>query len=410
MMNRRVVVTGLSLTTSLGIGAANAWENIKNGKSGVSNITGFDTTNFPVHFAAEIKDYVATDYLNPKVAKHLDRFSHFALSTALDAVRDSGLEITDSNAARVGVVIGSGIGGIGTIEAQHKILLERGPSRVNPYFIPMLISDMAAGVVSIETGAKGPNICMVTACASSGHSVGESFEMIRRGAADAMITGGAEAAVTPLGFSGFASMKALSTRNDDPQGASRPFDLTRDGFVMSEGSGVLILEEYEHAKARGAKIYGEIIGYGATGDAHHITAPDPTGDGVKRAMKIALEQAGLDRVDYINAHGTSTQANDKTETNAVKDVFGADAYKIPMSSTKSMTGHMLGAAGAVELICSLLAINDGVLPPTINYSTPDPECDLDYVPNTAREVKIETAMSNSLGFGGHNSSLIVRKI
>ena len=410
MMNKRVVVTGLSLTTSLGIGASNAWENIKNGKSGVSKITGFDTNGFPVHFAAEIKNYVATDYLNPKVAKHLDRFSHFALSTALDAVRDSGLEITDSNAARVGVVIGSGIGGIGTIEAQHKILLERGPSRVNPYLIPMLISDMAAGVVSIETGAKGPNICMVTACASSGHAIGESFEMIRRGVADAMITGGTEAAITPLGFSGFASMKALSTRNDDPEGASRPFDLTRDGFVMSEGSGVLMLEEYEHAKARGARIYGEIIGYGATGDAHHITAPDPTGDGVKRAMETALNQAGINSVDYINAHGTSTQANDKTETNAVKDVFGAEAYKIPMSSTKSMTGHMLGAAGAVELICSLLAINDGVLPPTINYSTPDPECDLDYVPNTAREVKIETAMSNSLGFGGHNSSLIVRKI
>jgi len=410
MTNRRVVVTGISVTTALGIGGTTTWENIKNGKSGVSPITGFDTTDFSVHFAAEIKDFVASDYMNPKVAKHLDKFAQYALLTSFDALKDSGLEITEDNADRIGVIIGSGIGGIETIERQHKTLLERGPSRVNPYFIPMLISDMAAGIVSIETGAKGPNMCIVTACASSGNSVGESFEMVKRGVADAMISGGAEAAITPLGFSGFASMKALSTRNDDPQGASRPFDKNRDGFVMSEGSGILILEEYEHAKARNAKIYGEIVGYGATGDAYHITAPDPTGRGAKKAIQMALKEAELDKVDYINAHGTSTQANDKTETNAVKDIFGNDAYKIPMSSTKSMTGHMLGAAGAVEAIFSLLALHEGIIPPTINYTTSDQECDLDYVPNEAREVKIQTAMSNSLGFGGHNSCLILKKM
>ena len=410
MTNRRVVVTGISVTTALGIGGTTTWENIKNGKSGVSPITGFDTTDFSVHFAAEIKDFVASDYMNPKVAKHLDKFAQYALLTSFDALKDSGLEITEDNADRIGVIIGSGIGGIETIERQHKTLLERGPSRVNPYFIPMLISDMAAGIVSIETGAKGPNMCIVTACASSGNSVGESFEMIKRGVADAMISGGAEAAITPLGFSGFASMKALSTRNDDPQGASRPFDKNRDGFVMSEGSGILILEEYEHAKARNAKIYGEIVGYGATGDAYHITAPDPTGRGAKKAIQMALKEAELDKVDYINAHGTSTQANDKTETNAVKDIFGSDAYKIPMSSTKSMTGHMLGAAGAVEAIFSLLALHEGIIPPTINYTTSDQECDLDYVPNEAREMKIQTAMSNSLGFGGHNSCLILKKM
>lgn len=407
MTASRVVVTGVGAITPLGIGIEATWQSLVRGDSGAAQITAFDTERFDVRFGCEVKGFNPDEYMDRRTSKHLDRFCQFAVSAAKMAQASAGLEITDENAADIGVVIGSGIGGMATWEKQHAILLEKGPNRVSPYLIPMLISDMAAGAVSIELGATGPNMGLVTACASSAHAIGEATEMIRRGAAKMMITGGAEATITPLAVAGFSSMKALSERNDDPTHASRPFDRTRDGFVMGEGAGILIIEEYEHAKARGANILGEILGYGASGDAYHMTSPDLSGRGATACMAAALKQAGLERVDYINAHGTSTPANDKIETIALKQLFGDAAYRIPTSSTKSMTGHLLGAGGAVELIICLRAISEGLIPATINYQEPDPECDLDYVPNEARQEKIRTAMSNSFGFGGHNAALIV---
>jgi len=411
MTATRVVITGVGLVTPVGIGVDATWRSILAGVSGAAPITSFDTTEFDVKFACPIQDFEPTDYIDKRTAKHMDRYAQLALTAAKFAMADSGLEITDALAPEVGVAIGSGIGGMATWEKQHAILLEKGPNRVSPYVIPMLIADIASGMVSIEFGARGPNMTVVTACASSAHSIGESAEMIRRGAATAMITGGAEAPITPLGCAGFAAMKALSFRNDDILHASRPFDRLRDGFVIGEGTGILILENYDHARARGAKIYGEILGYGATGDAYHMTAPDVEGKGAAGAMRQALRQAGLtpEQISYINAHGTSTPANDKIESLAIRTVFGDAAYHTPVSSTKSMTGHLLGAAGAVELIFCLLAMRDSVLPPTTNYEEPDPDCDLDYVPNTSREATVTYAMSNSFGFGGHNASLIVGK-
>lgn len=405
----RVVVTGLGALTPLGQGVAPIWRAILDGVSGVGPITAFDATDFDVRIAGQVNDFEPTATIDRRLAKHLDRFAQLALVAAQMAVQDAGLEITAELAPQVGVVIGSGIGGMATWEKNHTALVERGPGRVSPYLIPMMISDMAAGVVSMTIGAKGPNMSIVTACASGSNAIGEATEMIRRGAAKIMVSGGAEATVTPLSIAGFANMKALSTRNEDPQHASRPFDRTRDGFVMGEGSGIVVLEELEHARARGAHIYGEILGYGATGDAYHMTAPDPEGTGASEAMRRALAQAKLtpEQIGYINAHGTSTPANDRIETLAIKQAFGAQAYRVPVSSTKSMTGHLLGAAGAVELIFCLLAMRDRVIPATINYTEPDPECDLDYVPNTPRESTFRVAMSNSLGFGGHNASLIV---
>ncbi|MHB0935448.1 MAG: beta-ketoacyl-ACP synthase II [Armatimonadota bacterium] len=407
MTASRVVVTGTGAITPLGIGIEATWQSLVRGDSGAGPITAFETDGYDARFACEVKGFDPNEYMDRRTTKHLDRFCQFAVTAAKMAQADAGLEITEATADDVGVVIGSGIGGMATWEKQHAILLEKGPNRVSPYLIPMLISDMAAGAVSIELGATGPNMGMVTACASSAHAIGEAAEMIRRGDARVMITGGAEATITPLAIAGFASMKALSTRNDDPTHASRPFDRTRDGFVMGEGAGILILEEYEHAKARGANILGEILGYGASGDAYHMTAPDLSGRGAIACMTAALKQAGLEQVDYVNAHGTSTPANDKIETLALKQLFGDAAYRIPTSSTKSMTGHLLGAGGAVELIICLRAIREGVIPATINYQEPDPECDLDYVPNEARQQPIRTAMSNSFGFGGHNAALIV---
>ncbi len=412
MTATRVVITGIGLVTPVGIGVDATWRAIQAGVSSAGPITAFDASAYDARFACQIHDFEPTDFIDKRQVKHLDRYTQFALAAAQMAVADSGLEITEELAPNVGVIIGSGIGGMATWEKQHAILMEKGPNRVSPFLIPMLIADTASGMVSIAFNAQGPNMAVVTACASSAHSIGESAEMIRRGAATAMICGGAEATITPLAVAGFASMKALSFRNDDPLHASRPFDKGRDGFVMGEGSGVLILEEYEHARARGAKIYGELIGYGASGDAHHMTAPHPCGTGIAGAMARAMKQAGVapEQIGYINAHGTSTAANDRIESMAMHTAFGEAAYRVPVSSTKSMTGHLLGAAGAVEIILCLLGMRDGVLPPTINYSEPDPECDLDYVPNEARAATYGIAMSNSLGFGGHNASLIVAKV
>ncbi len=412
MSVKRVVVTGMGAVTPLGIGMESFWQSIVDCKSGASPVTGYDTTDHVTTIACEIKEFDASNWIDKRTVKHMDKFVQFAAVAAKFAVEDSGLEITDKISDEVGVIIGSGIGGMSTLEKQHTALVERGPNRVSPYMIPMLISDMASGMVSIEHNAKGPNMSIVTACASASHSIGEAAEMIRRGAMKACITGGAEATITPFAMSGFGAMKAMSTRNDDPATASRPFDKSLDGFVMGEGAGIIILEEYEFAKARGAKIYGELIGYGATGDAFHITSPDSEGRGAAKAMVMALRQAGIspEEISYINAHGTSTPTNDRVETIAIKSVFGDAAYKVPMSSTKSMTGHLLGASGAIELIICLKAMNTDFLPATINYSEPDPECDLDCIPNTPRQGKIKYAMSNSFGFGGHNGCLIVGKV
>lgn len=408
MEQRRVVITGVWAITPVGTGTENYWRALLDGKSGVGAITHFDASEYTTRIAAEVKDFDPEQYIERKEAKRMDRFVQFAVAVSKLAVEDSGLEIKANNADRVGVLIGSGIGGTGTWEEQHRILLERGPGRVSPFFVPMLISDMGSGMVSILLGAKGPNLTVVTACATSTHAIGEAFEIVKRGDADVMIAGGSEAAVTPLAVAGFCSMRALSTRNDDPERASRPFDLNRDGFVVGEGAGTVIVEALDHALSRGAPIYGEIIGYGASGDAYHITAPAPEGEGAARSMAAAISDAGIrpGDVDYINAHGTSTDANDKLETTAIKTVFGDHAYKVAISSTKSMIGHLLGAAGAVEAIVCLCAIRDGIVPPTINYETPDPECDLDYVPNTARKMDVRVAMSNSFGFGGHNATLV----
>ncbi|WP_332650354.1 beta-ketoacyl-ACP synthase II [Lysinibacillus sp. 54212] len=410
MTKRRVVVTGIGAVTPLGNTIEETWEAIKAGKSGVGPLTRVDAEKFPAKVAAEVKDFNIEEFIDRKEARKMDRFTHYALAAALMAKKDANLEITEELAPRTGVWIGSGIGGMETFEQQFLTFQERGVRRVSPFFVPMMIPDMASGQVSIYLGAKGINSCSVTACASGTNSIGDAFKVIERGDADVMITGGAEAPIVTMAVAGFCANTAL-TLNSDTATASRPFDKNRDGFVIAEGAGILILEELEHAKARGAKIYGEILGYGATGDAHHITAPAPNGEGAARAMSQALQTANVapEQVGYINAHGTSTPYNDLFETQAVKTVFGEHAYKLAMSSTKSMTGHLLGAAGGIEAIFTLLALKEGILPPTINLHDPDPECDLDYVPNEAREASVEYAMSNSLGFGGHNASLLFKK-
>ncbi|MGE5580965.1 MAG: beta-ketoacyl-ACP synthase II [Bacillota bacterium] len=410
-MKHRVVITGLGVVSPLGTGVSKFWDSLIAGKSGVDYVTAFDTSNFEVKIGAEVKDFDPGDYLDRKEIKRMDRVSHFAVAAAKMALADAKLAIDSSNANDIGVIIGSGIGGIKTFEAQTRTFIEKGPDRVSPFFIPMMIPDMNSGFVSIVTGAKGPNHTVVTACASASHSIGDSMRIIQNGDAKMMITGGTEAAITGLSYAGFTSAGALSTNNNDPQGASRPFDLNRDGFIMGEGAGVLILEELGHALSRGAEIYAELIGFGETGDAYHITAPDPDGDGAARAMSKAMADAGIqpEEVNYINAHGTSTLPNDRIETAAIKRVFGGHAKSVAVSSTKSMTGHLLGAAGGIEAIISVLTIKNGIIPPTINYKTPDPECDLDYVPNTARKASVNCVLSNSLGFGGHNACLAFRK-
>ena len=410
-MKRRVVVTGIGLVTPCGIGTDNVWNNILSGKSGIGPITRFDTERFDTKFAGEVKDFNPEDYIQPKEVKKMDLFIHYALAAAHIAMKDSGLDMGKEDSERVGVVVGTGLGGLPTIEKYHSVFLERGPGRITPFFIPMLIANEAPGHIAIQHGIKGPNLCIVTACATGAHSIGEACRIIQYGDADVMVAGGSEANLTPLTVGGFNAMKALSTRNDDPLKASRPFERDRDGFVVAEGSGIVILEELEHAKKRGAKIYAEMAGYGYNGDAYHITAPCPDGDGFIRCIRMALKDAQLspDDVDYINAHGTSTKLNDYIETLAIKEVFKEKAYKIPVSSTKSMTGHLLGAAGAIEAIFSVLSMRDQVCPPTINYENPDPECDLDYVPNTARKCTINVVMSNGFGFGGTNSTLVFRR-
>jgi 3-oxoacyl-[acyl-carrier-protein] synthase II len=407
---KRVVVTGIGAVTPLGNDAQTSWGNIIAGKSGIGPLTRVNPDDYPAKVAAEVKEFDIEEYIEKKEARKMDRFTHYAIAASMMAVKDADLTINDENAGRVGVWIGSGIGGMETFENQFEIFQQRGYRRVSPFFVPMIIPDMAAGQVSIYLGAKGINSCTVTACATGTNSIGDAFKVIQRGDADAMITGGAEAPITRMSVAGFCANTALSN-NPDPNTASRPFDINRDGFVIGEGAGIVILEELEHALARGAKIYAEIVGYGATGDAHHITAPAPGGEGGARAMQMAINDAGLnpEDMDYINAHGTSTEYNDKFETMAVKTVFGDYAYKLPISSTKSMTGHLLGAAGGVEAIFTVLAIQNGILPPTINIVTPDPECDLDYVPNEARKKDISIAMSNSLGFGGHNATIVFKK-
>lgn len=410
-MKKRVVITGIGAVTPLGNDAVTTWNRIKRGVSGIGPITKFDPAHVNVKVAAEVKDFAPAEFMDMKEARRMGRFTQFAIAAAKMAVSDAGVKVGENvNPERLGVWIGSGIGGLDEFEVQHKRFLEKGPKRVNPFTIPMLIPDMAAGRVSIEIGAKGMNNCSVTACASGANSIGDAFRVVQNGGADMMIAGGTESAITEMTVSGFTNMTALST-NPDPATASRPFDKERDGFVIAEGAGIIILEDLEHALARGASIYGEIVGYGATGDAYHITTPAPNGEGGQRAMRQALEDANInpEQVDYINAHGTSTHYNDLYETKAIKEVFGEHAYKLAVSSTKSMTGHLLGAAGAIEGIFSLLAIKEGVIPPTINYTTPDEELDLDYVPNTAKSTDVQVAISNSLGFGGHNATLVFKK-
>lgn len=410
--NKRVVITGLGAVTPLGIGTEAYWEGLISGTSGVGPITRFDAADFDVRIAAEVKGFDPENYMDRREARRMDSFAQFGVAAARMALEDAGLQITEANADRIGVLVGSGIGGLRSLEEQARILYDKGPSRVSPLLIPMMIADMAAGHISILTGAKGPNSTVVTACATGAHALGDSLEILRRGDADAMIAGGSEAAITPLGVAGFGNMKAMTSRyNDDPTRASRPFDRERDGFVMGEGAGIVILETLEHARARGAKIYCELAGYGMSGDAFHMTQPAPEGDGVVRAMRLALEDACIEPTDvgYINAHGTSTPHNDKNETAAIKAVFGEHARQLAVSSTKSMTGHLLGAAGAIEAIASALAIQRDLLPPTINYENPDPECDLDYVPNRARSARLDAVVSNNSGFGGHNAVIVLRR-
>ncbi len=409
---RRVVVTGLGVVSALGTGVEKNWEALMAGRSGIDLITRFDASEFPTQIAGEVKDFTAEDYMPPKEVKKMDLFIQYALAAAQEAMEDSGLQVTEENAERVGVLVGAGLGGLPAIEKYHEAMLKGGYKKISPFFIPMLIINLAPGQISMKYGAKGPNVSSVSACATGTHSIGDAYHIIARGDADAMIAGGAESTITPLGIGGFNVMRALSTRNDDPQAASRPFEKNRDGFVMAEGAGIVVLEEYESAKARGAKIYGEVCGYGLTADAHHLTAPAPGGEGAARCMKMALNRAGLsvDAVDYINAHGTSTSFNDLYETMAIKTVFGPHAPKIMVSSTKSMTGHSLGAAGGMEAVFCLLSMERGAVPPTINYQEPDPECDLDYVPNEARKAEVKVAISNSFGFGGTNASLLFRSV
>jgi 3-oxoacyl-[acyl-carrier-protein] synthase II len=411
-LRRRVVVTGLGAVTPLGNNVRESWDALIRGISGVDFITKFDASDFGCRIAAEVKGFDGSLYFDKKELKRMDLFLQYAIAATIEAINDSNLDLEKEDKTRIGVIIGSGIGGLVTIEENARTLFEKGPRRVSPFFIPIAIVNMASSMVSIRLGVKGPQSAVCTACATGTNAIGDAFKIIQRGDADIMIAGGSEAAICPLGIAGFTVMRALSSRNDDPKRASRPFDRERDGFVMGEGAGILILEEYEKAKRRGAKIYAEIVGYGMSGDAYHITMPDEDGEGAALCMKRALEDAGLnpEDVDYINAHGTSTPLNDKTETLAIKRVFGEHAYKIPVSSNKSMIGHLLGAAGAVEAVFTVLTIHEGIIPPTINYEYPDPNCDLDYVPNIARNADVKVAISNSFGFGGVNATLVFRKV
>jgi 3-oxoacyl-[acyl-carrier-protein] synthase II len=410
-MKRRVVITGFGLVTPLGIGVEENWSALVAGKSGIAPITKFDASHMITKIAGEVKNFKAEDYVSRKDVNRMDIFTLYAMAASRMAVEHANLKINGNNANKVGVFMGTGLGGLNTIERFHRVLLEQGPRKVSPFFIPMLIANMAPGQISIAFGAKGPNVAVETACAAGTHAVGEAFKHIQRGIADVMIAGGVESTVTPLAISGFNAMRALSTRNDEPQKASRPFDRDRDGFVMAEGSGIVILEALEHALERGATVHGELIGYGLTGDAFHISAPAPEGEGMARCMQMALDDAGVapEEVDYINAHGTSTDLNDSFETKAIKTVFGEYSYKLAVSSTKSMTGHLLGGAGGVESVIAVLTIKHGIIPPTINYENQDPECDLDYVPNVARVRPVRTALSNSFGFGGTNAALLFRQ-
>lgn len=409
--SHRVAITGVGVVSPIGIGKSRLWDSFMRGRSGVRRITAFDPSDYETQIAAEVHDFDAADYMDRKEVRRNDRFVQFAYAASRMALEDSGLTITPTNAPHIGVLVGSGIGGAITWEQQHQTLLERGPKRVSPFFIPMIIINMASGIISILLGTKGPASSVVTACATGGNAIGDAARLIQRGDAMAMLAGGSEAAITPLSTAGFCAMRAMSTHNDVPEKACRPFDAQRDGFVMGEGSGIVLLEELEHARRREAHIYAELVGYGMSADGYHITQPDPEADGAARSMINALRDAQMDpsEIDYINAHGTSTPYNDRTETLAIKKVFGPHARKVPVSSTKSMTGHLFGAAGAVEMIACVLAIEHQTLPPTINYEIPDPECDLDYVPNTPRKKAINSAMSNAFGFGGHNAILIARK-
>ncbi len=412
MYDRRVVITGLGVVTPVGNDVATFWENLKNGVSGIGMIDAFDTTGFDCKIGGQVRNFDPKDFFkNPKDARRTDRFVQLSMAAAVMAKNDSGIDLEKVNRQRFGVIVSSGIGGLKTLEDQHSNLLTKGPTRMSPFTIPMLISNMASGLISMEYGLEGPNLCIVTACATSNNAIGESWRMIKFGDADIFLAGGSEAAIVPIGVGAFASMKALSTRNDDPQRASRPWDRDRDGFVIGEGAGVIVVEELEHAKARGAKIYCELIGYGLTADAYHMTAPPPDGNGAARAMQIALDHAKVNpsEVDYINAHATSTGLGDIAETKAIKTVFGQHAKTVSISSTKSMTGHLLGGAGAIEMAACTLAMRDSVIPPTINLENPDPECDLDYTPLTAKEKKVRVVVNNSFGFGGHNATLVARE-
>jgi 3-oxoacyl-[acyl-carrier-protein] synthase II len=412
-MKHRVVVTGIGAVTPLGQLTQAYWDGLVAGRSGIRAITTFDTTGYATTIAGEVPDFEIERWIpDRKEARRLARFSQFGIAAAKQALEDADLTVDDANRDRIGVSLGSGMGALGVIEEQNQILQTKGPDRVSPFTVPLMIPNMAAGNVAIALGVRGPNICTVTACASGSHAIGDAFKILQRGDADVMVAGGTESVITPLGIAAFASARTLSQHNDEPTKASRPFDAKRDGFVMGEGAGVVVLETLEHAQARGAQILAEIVGYGLTGDAHHMTAPAQGGEGIARAMRAALKDAGLtaDEVDYINAHGTSTALNDKLETEAVKTVFGERASRVPMSSVKSMTGHLLGAAGGIEAVAAVLTLKHGIMPPTINQENPDPDCDLDYVPNVARKANVVVAMSNNMGFGGHNASLVFKQL
>lgn len=410
-MARRVVVTGMGLLTALGNDLKTSWTSLLQGRSGVRRITKFDPSDFPTRIAAELDGFEVEKYIDKKDIRRQDPFTHYAIAATAMAVDDSGIDFSAEDPDQVGVIIGSGIGGIGTHEIQTSRFIEGGPTRISPFYIPMMIPDIASGIVSMRYNAKGPNYCTVSACASSAHAIGDAFRLIKHGDADVMIAGGTEAAVTPMSVGGFAAMKAMSTRNEEPERASRPFDAERDGFVLGEGAGMVILEELDHALARGARIYAEVVGVGMTGDAYHITAPAPGGEGAARAMRRAMREAGLapEDVDYINAHGTSTPFNDKFETEAIKTIFGEHASRLMVSSTKSMTGHLLGGAGGAEFVITSMVIAESTVPPTINYENPDPDCDLDYVANVTREAPVRAALTNSFGFGGHNAVLAIKR-
>jgi len=411
MMGRRVVVTGMGVVSPIGIGVKEFEEGIFSGKNGIKKITRFDTSSYKSRIGGEITNLNVGDYLSPKDIRRMDRFTQFGMIAAMEAIEQAGLNVNSKNSEKMGVLVGSGVGGLQTVEREKAVLMEKGPQRVSPFLVPMLITNIASAYIAIKYGFRGPNLSVSTACATGTHAIGEAFRMIQRGEADAMVAGGAEAAITPLGLAGFCAMRALSTRNDEPERASRPFDRERDGFVVGEGAGILILEELEFARKRGANIWAEVIGFGMSSDAYHITQPVADGRGIRIAMENALKDAkvNLQDVDYINAHGTSTPLNDRVETKSIKDLFKDRAYEIPVSSTKSMTGHLLGATGGVEAIACILAIQRKRVPPTINYEFPDPDCDLDYVPNEAREIDVRIAMSNSMGFGGHNATIVIKR-